>query len=187
MKTAINIEKRFNVWVYIAVLYLSFLAGTYLQSEIAANSVILNYNMLFGDVYGQMPYFYGIIIKLIVPVIHVALFELFARIFYVICNAMSFGAIRMTSKDFAACLRIFVILANFALGALNLLYYFFNFLIPLGFTVLGFAVYTAAYFWFFTYIYKHYLDKKTAHRAFRTMAVFYMAISLFNILGGLLL
>lgn len=185
MKT--NIEKRFNVWVYIAALYLSFLAGSYLQNEIAANSVISYYNMLFNEVYGQMPYVFGIIIKLIVPALHVALFELFSRIFYVICNAMSFGAVRMSSKDFVAALRIFVILANLALGVLNLFYFFFNFLIPLGFMVLEFAIYTAAYFLFFVYIYKRYLDKKTAHRAFRTMAMLYMFVSLFNIVGGLML
>jgi hypothetical protein len=183
----VNIEKRYNKWVYIGALYLSYIAGAYLQSEMTIYGVIDNFSMLLSTIQQQAPYSTVIFLRLLIPLLHVGLFELFSRIFYALCNTFSFGAVSMSSKDFVSCLRIFVILANIALGILNLLYYFYNFLIPIGFMVLSFAITTGAYFMFFMYINKHYLDKKTAHRAFRIMAIFYLSISFFNIVGGLIL
>ncbi len=143
--------------------------------------------MLFSTIGSYVPYILMIMLRIIAPLISVALFELFSRVFYALSNTVSFGAITMKSGDFVSALRLFVILSNIGLGLLNLLYYFFNFLIPLGMVVLEFAVVSAAYILFFMYINKYYLDKKTAHRAFLAMAIIYLLFSLFNIAGGLLL
>lgn len=187
LKAKKNIEKRFKVWVYVVALYLSFVIGGYFNSEITVYSIIGQLNMLFSTVNGYTPYGVAIVLKLVVPLISLALFEIFSRVFYSLCNTFSLGAVTMTSNDFVRALRIFVILENLALGALNLLFYFFNFLIPLGMVVLSFAITTTAYTLFFMYINKHYLDKKTAYRAFRIMAVLYLAMSFVNIAGGTLI
>lgn len=185
-KTKPLIEKRYNKWIYIGVLYLSFIIGNLFNYETSAYSIIGQLNMLFSSAGSYVPYAVGVIIKLVAPLISVALFEIFSRVFYGLSNSFSLGAITMSSRDFTAALRIFVILSNLAHGILTFMYYFFNFLIPLGMIVLSFAITSVAYVMFFLYIDKHYLDKKTAHRAFRTMAVFYLAFSLFNIAGGIL-
>ncbi len=182
-----NIEKRFNVWVYAAALYISYGIGNFLNNEITVYSVIGQLNMLFATIGGYAPYALMVIMRFIVPLISVGLFEVFSRVFFALSNSFSLGAVTMQSKDFVGCLRIFVILSNLAHGVLNLLYYFFNFLIPLGMAVLSFAVTSAAYLLFFMYIKKYYLDKKTAHRAFRTMAMIYLLFSFFDIAGGILI
>jgi hypothetical protein len=182
-----NFEKKYPWWLYLCGLYLSYLIGNFFNTEMTVYSIIGQLNMLFSTIGSYVPYILMIMLRIIAPLISVALFELFSRVFYALSNAVSFGAITMKSKDFVSALRLFVILSNIGLGLLNLLYYFFNFLIPLGMVVLEFAVVSTAYILFFTYIDKYYLDKKTAHRAFSTMAIIYLLFSLFNIAGGLLL
>ena len=187
-KTATNkrLENRFNVWIYIGVLYISFIAATYFESEMTLNSVISQLNSIFSPVYGYIPFFFEIIIRLIIPLFYVGLFELFSRIFYRLSNTFSFGSVTMSGKDFVSALRLFVILENLAMGVLNLFYFLFNFIIPLGMVVISFIITSTAYFMFYMYINKYYLDPKTSHRAFRIMATFYLIYTFFTIAGGLL-
>ena len=183
-----NLEKRYNVWFYVAALYVSYFVGNYLQNEMTIYGIIGQFNMLMSLISNNgLPYLFVVMLKLLIPLVQVGLFELFSRVFFGLSNSFSFGSVNMKSNDFVAALRIFVIMLNLALGLLNLLYYLFNFLIPLGFIVLTFMLTTAAYFMFFIYINKHYLDKKTAHRAFRTMSMLYLAITFFNLAGGIIL
>jgi len=182
-----RIENRFNVWWYVAVLYLSFLLGNYFDNEITLNTFINQLNMLFGTINSYTPYALGVVFRFLIPLISVGLFEIFARVFYGITNAFSLGALNIKVKDFVGVLRIFVIVSNLVMGIFNLLYFFFNFLIPLGKTVISFGVISAAYLLFFLYINKYYLDKKMAHRAFRTMALLYLVYSFFTITRGVIL
>lgn len=187
LKTKINLEKRYKNWYYLIALYISFFVGNLFETEMTVYTLIGQLNMLFSSINGFVPYAVVVFLNVIIPLFHVLLFHVFARVFYGLSNAFSFGAISMQSKDFVSALRLFVIFLNLALGFLNLFYYLFNFLIPLGMLVLNFAFTTTAYLLFFMYIYKHYLDKKTAHRAFRTMALFYLTFTLFNLAGGILI
>lgn len=188
-KTLTNkrLEKRFNVWLYIGILYISFFAATFFENEMELYSLINQLNLIFSPLYGYFPYSFEIILRMLLPLINVGLFEIFSRIFFKLSNAFSFGSVTMNGKDFVAALRLFVIFENFALGVLNLCYYLFNFLIPLGMVVISFVITSTAYFLFFMYINKYYLDPKTSHRAFRIMALFYLVFTFANIAGGLLI
>lgn len=182
-----NIENKFNIWIYVIALYISYIIGDFFNTEITMFTFINQLNMLFSTINSNTPYAVEILLRFFIPLISVGLFELFARVFYGLTNTFSLGALNIKSKDFVNVLRVFVIAANLLLGVLNLLYYFFNFLIPLGMVVLEFTIMSAAYLFFFLYLNKYYLDKKTAHRAFRTMALIYLGFTFFGIAGGILL
>ena len=63
----VNIEKRYNKWVYIGALYLSYIAGAYLQSEMTIYGVIDNFSMLLSTIQQQAPYSTVILLRLIIP------------------------------------------------------------------------------------------------------------------------
>lgn len=190
-KTAKNynkklIENRYNVWLYVAVLFFAMLLGTHFQTGMQINSIVSNMNMLLGSEYGRASYGIYIFLRFFSAGISVVVFELLARGFYYLTNNFTFGALNMGINNFMRILRVFEILKYAALALLNLAFYFANFLIPIGITVISFAVSTAAYFLFFIYLNKHYLDPKAAHRVFRVMAVIYIMVSVFKVIGGLI-
>ncbi|NLK17261.1 MAG: hypothetical protein GX304_01880 [Clostridiales bacterium] len=173
-----RIEDRFNIWVYVLALYLSFLLGSFFENGMAVNSMFAQLSTLFKSIDGYIPYSLAVIIHMVIPMLSVALFELVARVFYSISNRLSRHAVAVGANRFVAALRPFVILINLVKAVLGLFYFLFPFLIPLGLTVLSFIVESAGFFLFFVYLSRHYLDKKTADKAFMVMAIFYLLYTL---------
>jgi hypothetical protein len=186
-KISLPLERRFHKRWYHLALYLALFAGTFFQNELAIDSLVSQLNYIFSDAYGQLSIAFVYVFRFLAPLIHLLVFELISRFVYMYTNRLTFGAVGLTAPQFVSALRLFVILGNLAFGIFNLLFYFYNFLIPLGQIVLRFFIMTAAYFLFYLYIDKHYLDPKGAHRVFRAMAILYLTFSLLNLLGGLLL
>lgn len=174
----IRLEDRFNVWIFIAALYVSFLAGNFFESEMAINTMLADLGTLFKTMEGYIPRAFLVIIHIIMPMLSVAIFELFARVFYSLSDRFSRHAIGIGANRFVSALRPFMILINLAKAVLCLFYYLFPFIIPLGLVVLTFAIESAGFLLFFLYIDRHYLDKKTADKAFMAMAIFYLVYTL---------
>ncbi len=173
-----RIEDRFNAWVLVLALYLSFLLGNFFENEMAINTMFAQLSTLFKTIEGYIPYYFAVIMHFVIPLLSLALFELAARVFYFISDRLSRHAVGIGSTRFIRALRPFMILINLVKALLGLLYFFFPFLIPLGLSVLAFAVESAGFLLFFMYLGRHYLDKKTADKAFMVMAIFYLLYTL---------
>lgn len=181
-----RLENRYNVWVYRAVLLLSFYLGKYFTTGMTVNTVITHLNMIFGSHYGPLSYSFIIVLRVVFAAMEVLITEIAARLVFMLSNSMSFGAVTMSYKNFVGSVRLFVIAKNLIFGIFGLLFYRYNFLIAMGVIVGDFVIATAVYFMFFLYIKKHYLDPKMVNRAFRVLAIIYFSYKLIPILGGVL-
>ena len=150
------------------------------------NTIINHLNLIFGAQYGSLGYGFVIILRIFMAAAEVLVFEIAVRVVFFMAGLISFGAVTMSYKNFAGVMRLFVIAKNIALGILGIFYYYFNYIITPGIIVGGFIINTAAYFCFFLYIKKYYLDEKMVHRAFRALALIYLGYSLMTIMGGIL-
>ena len=173
IRPKVRLEQRFNVWVYVIALYLSYLAGNFFNNDMAINTALSQVGSLFKSIDGYIPYAFVVVLHILTPMLSVAIFEVFSRVFYYITNSISRQAIGIGANRFTRSCGSWILI-NLVNGVLNIFYYFFPFLVPLGLNVLSFVIEGAGLLFFFFYLNKHYLDEKTADKAFLAVASFYL-------------
>jgi len=177
------IENKFNVWWYIALLYLAALLGSSFEGEMTANFLLGQIGAMYGV---SMSYVSYIFIRLLVPVMSVLLFEGISRLLFIFIRRNTYN-LNVEMRHFVNALRLFETARLAITGLFGILFYFANFLIPLGLIIIDFIVSAVCYTGFFLYFNKNYLTAETSHKIFSSLATVFIIFNAITFIGGLAL
>lgn len=170
----INSLKKVPVFVWYLIFgVVSFFSSLYSNLEVGPDTISYFNEMMQGTVNTTR------MLYLIYPLLiltDILIFEFIAYIAYSIFSRRFF--LQISQKDFVFRLRLFVILANFFIGLISLIYFAFPQLMIIGTAILNMLI-TGVFLGFFLYeICRRYLPGIAAAKGYSYMAKIYLGINI---------